>query len=189
MNMSSNIQRGHLGNLLVEYYNMLPPQLVQSIPPMKDCWSGHTSRKLSDGARYAAKKKGEYYALTDEYHCKAVGRSSCVKYFKMKFWSDTSMYALLVGTPSLADILAPKNVCPTVSHRLYCAPLFLDFTRSDMTVSCVIHLLEWRRCGDNGDCEISPVKCTASENFTFTLFAQSYHNYCLVLSSNAPRKW
>ena len=42
-----------------------------------------------------------------------------------------------------------------------------------MTVSCVIHLLEWRRCGDNGKCEISPVKCTASEKFKFTLFAQS----------------
>lgn len=91
------------------------------------------------------------------------------KYYTMRFWSDTSMYALIRSSWNSCS----QKCVPTVSHRPYCAPLFLDFTLSDMTVSCVIHLLEWRRCGDNGKCEISPVKCTASEKFTFTLFAQS----------------
>ena len=61
----------------------------------------------------------------------------------------------------------------------------MDFTLSDMTVSCVIHLLEWRRCGDNGKCEISPVKCTASEKFTFTLFAQSLLFSSLIKRASA----
>ncbi len=67
LNMSSNVQMGHLGNLLVNIEHVAAT-LVQFIPPMKGCWSGHISRTLSDGARYAAKKKGEYYALADEYH-------------------------------------------------------------------------------------------------------------------------